>query len=137
MVDHDLTALSAPIEELRADVQAAYERLDNEWEAVANTLKKLPIPCDVACCIGEHPTGFPLYELSWRKWKGKKRVCYVVTFLRDGYEGPEEEEDVTPYDEWSGPQKLKYLSFVPKLFDAAREQTQQFISLTQSHGAKK
>ena len=50
MVDIDLGKLSAPLEELRTDVDAAYKRLDSQWDSVAKQLSKcFFMPCNSVC----------------------------------------------------------------------------------------
>lgn len=132
MVDFDLSELSAPIEALRADVDAAYKRLDAKWDAVSKALKKLPIPCDVGYTFDEDPYHHPdCLRLEWRKWKGKKRLCIVSCYMQMTPDGPEEAESVTPYEEWGGEQRIDMLKHVPKLFEAAAKQTKAFIVKTE------
>lgn len=132
MVDFDLRELSAPIEALRSDVDAAYKRLDAKWDAVAKALKKLPIPCDVGYTFDEdtyHPPD--CVRLEWRKWKGKKRLCIVSCYMHMTPVGPDIAENVTPYEEWGGEQRIDMLRHVPKLFEAAAEQTKAFVAKTE------
>jgi len=132
MVDFDLRKLSAPIEALRSDVDAAYKRLDERWDAVAKALKALPIPCDVGYTFDEdvyHPENH--VRLEWRKWKGKKRLCIVSCYVEMTPFGPEDAEIVTPYEEWGGEQRIDLLEHVPKLFEAAAEQTKAFVAKTE------
>ncbi len=131
MVNFDLRELSAPLEALRTEVDAAYERLDEKWNAVVGQLRKLSIPCNVGYIFAENPYHAPDYvRLEWRKWKGKKRICIVSHHLVDTPDGPEEGETVTPYDEWGGEQRVDMLQHVPKLFEAAVKQTKAFIART-------
>ena len=44
MVDFDLRELSAPLEALRPEVNAAYKRLDSRWDEIAAQLKKTANP---------------------------------------------------------------------------------------------
>jgi len=131
MVDFDLRDLSAPIEELRSDVNAAYKCLDAKWDAVTKALSKLPIPCDVGYTF-EISSFDPLEysrqssRIEWRKWNGKKRICIVKS-----YEDDEELTAVIPYEEWSAEQRINILEHVPKLFKAAAEQTKAFIAKAQ------
>ncbi len=132
MVNFDLRELSAPLEALRPDVDAAYKRLDDKWNALADQLRKLPIPCNVEYTFDEdpcHPDN--CLRLEWRKWRGKKRICIVSCYTEVTPNGYEEAETVTPYDEWSGEQRVNMLQHVPKLFEAAVEQTKTFIARTQ------
>jgi len=132
MVNFDLRELSAPLEALRPEVEAAYKQLDEKWDAVAAALRKLPIPCDVGYTFAVDPySGQDSLGLEWRKWKGKKRICVVSCYLADTPFGPEEAETVTPYDEWGGEQRVNMLKHVPKLFEAAAKQTKAFIARTQ------
>jgi len=130
MVDFDLRELSAPLEELRPEVQAAYKRLDAQWDAVSNALKKLPIPCNVGFTYEGEDHGNYRLNLEWRKWKGKKRICIVEWVFGCTPYGPEESETVTPYDEWSGEQRIQMLEYVPQLFEAAAKRTKEFIAKT-------
>ena len=133
MVNFDLRELSAPLEALRPEVDAAYELLEAKWNAVADQLRKLPIPCDVGYTFEEASYNQPdsYCRLEWRKWKGKKRICIVSCYLEYTPEGPEEAATVTPYDEWGGEQRVAMLRHVPKLFEAAVKQTKAFIAKTQ------
>ena len=135
MVNFDLRKLSAPLEELRPEVEAAYKRLDQKWESVTAALRQLPIPCDIGYTFSESPyNSYDYVRLEWRKWKGKKRICVVSCYMQDTPDGPDEMETVTPYDEWSGEQRIAMLQHVPDLFDAAAEQIKTFISRTIDKG---
>ena len=126
MVDLDLKALSAPLEALRHEVDAAYKYLDERWEEVTEQLKKLPIPCAVSYTWDSDdydPEQF--MTLDWRKWKGSKRVC-IVSHTYDRYHDVAGEE-VTPYDEWSAEQRAAMLKHVPGLFESAVKQTKAFV----------
>lgn len=127
----DLRELSAPLENLRSDVEAAYKRLDEQWDKVSKELAKLPIPVDVDFTYYCESHGNHWVNLSWRKWKGKKRICIVSHHEGNGPDGYEIEEIVTPYEEWGGELRISMLQHVPKLFDAAIEQTKAFIAKTQ------
>jgi hypothetical protein len=132
MADFDLRALSAPLEALRADVTAAYQRLDAKWQDVLQQLCSLPIPCTVSLVLSEE-LGCPLISecLEFRKHRGKKRICLTNYGFQDTPYGPEEIEKVVPYDEWSGEQRIKMLERVPDLFAAAVKRTEKFIEETQ------
>lgn len=133
MVKLDLRALSAPLENLRPEVASAYKRLDAQWEAITATLKKLPIPCDIGCVLYEAPEDHGCYsQLEWRKCQGKKKVCIVWHSRGNGPYGYEETEEVTPYEEWSGGQRIEMLQHVPNLFVAAAKQTKEFIAKTRN-----
>lgn len=133
MVEYDLRALSAPIEQLRTDVDAAYKRLDERWMEVAEALKTLPIPCDVAWTVsmnGYEPRHY--HGLAWKKWNGKRRICRIVGFLEPMPDGTEEgNETITPYEEWSAEERVEMLKFVPNLFRQAERRTKAFIQNTQ------
>ena len=128
MVDLNLRKLSAPIEALRSDVDAAYKRLDSQWKAIAKQLSKLPIPCTVGHTFDQNAYGPECTALEWRKWKGSKRICIVSYFVENTPDGPEDTWQVTPYEEWSGEQRLAMLRHVPALFEAAEKQTKKFVS---------
>jgi len=134
MVDIDLGKLSAPLEELRTEVDAAYKRLDSQWDRVSKQLSKLPIPIDIHFTYFSNPSGHHWINLEWKKWKGKRRICLVSHLQGNGPEGWEEDETVTPYEEWGGELRINMLQYVPKLFEAAVEQTKAFIEKT--HGGK-
>ena len=132
MVNFDLRELSAPVEALRSDVDAAYKRLDSKWDAVAKALKKLPLPCDVGYTFDEDPYHAPdCIRLEWRKCNGKKRLCIVSCYMQMTPDGPEWDANVTPYEEWGGEQRINMLKHVPKLFEAAAKQTKAFIAKTE------
>jgi len=131
MADLDLRRLSAPLEELRSEVDEAYKRLDGKWKAVAEYLNSVPIPCTVSFIIKQDPYDpTEVICLEWRKWKGSKRVCIASYFLDCDVDVPQEAESVIPFDEWSGEQRVDMLKHVPALFQAAVKQTKAFIDLT-------
>jgi hypothetical protein len=125
MADLNLRKLSAPLEALRPEVNAAYKKLETNWKEIADQLAKLPIPSKATFTIWHD--GPDSVALEWRKWKGSKRVC-ITSY---GYEHADgdmhETEDVTPFEEWSAEQRLDMLEHVPGLFEAAFVQTKQFI----------
>ncbi len=126
MVDLDLRKLSAPIEELRPKLDAAYKRLDAQWGEIEACLKKLPIPCDVSYAYSEDPwQPEDCNCLEWKKWNGKKRICIVAYHINP--QSSDYDETTTPYDEWSGEQRIEMLEHVPGLFDAVAKQTKEFI----------
>ena len=132
MVDIDLRKLSAPVEALRPALSDAYKRLDAQWAEIEKCLKALPIPCSVSFTYDEdewHPENS--YCLVWKKWNGKKRICTESHIFAPG-SNPYSDYDVTttPYDEWSGPQRINMLAHVPGLFQAAEKQTKEFIEQT-------
>lgn len=130
MVKIDLRALSAPIEALRPSLSDAYKRLDDNWEEIAETLKKLPIPTDVSYCyhVDERCPEDALF-LVWKKWNGKKRICLEFHRFDPNYDPYTDYEVITtPYEEWSGPQRIEMLEHVPGLFAAAEKATQEFIN---------
>lgn len=126
MSDLDLGALGAPIEALRDDVKAAYERVDAKWEAIIERLKSLPIPCAVSYCLWESDSCMESRCLEYRKYSGKKRICLTYYSIHS----QSEECDITPYDEWSGEQRVDMLKHVPNLFERATAQTKEFIAKT-------
>jgi hypothetical protein len=131
MSDLDLRKLSAPIEALRADVKAAYERLDAKWSAITEQLRKLPIPFTVSHTLGQPPSNpEDRWCIEFRKYNGSKRICFTIYYGSNGPYGWEEECDVTPYDEWSGEQRVEMLKYVPDLFEAAEKQVKEFIEQT-------
>lgn len=125
----DLDALCAPIEDLRGELKEAYKQLDAKWAAVAERLKKLPIPCTVSHMYWEHDHNGDCSCLEWRKWSGSKRIC--VAFY-PGY--GEDAQSVVPYDEWSGQMRLDLLKEIPAFFDRAEKQTRDFIKRALSTG---
>jgi hypothetical protein len=133
MADLDLCALSAPLEALRADVMAAYQRLDAKWQAVSQRLFSLPIPCNVSLVLRQDPECPINCEcLEFRKYRGKKRICLTTYEFEDTPYGPDEIETVVPFEEWSGEQRVRMLERVPELFSEATKRTAQFISDTQA-----
>ena len=138
MADLDLRTLSAPLEALRSKVDAAYKLLDEQWKAIAAQLSELPIPCSVSYTYWEDEHNPMRYStLDWRKMKGGKRLCTVYHYLEQGYEGDEEAEDVTSYEEWSAELRLEMLKHVPGLFDAAVKQTEAFVKRIHGNGGSK
>ncbi|WP_428305001.1 hypothetical protein [Lacipirellula sp.] len=129
MSELDLEALAAPIEALRKDVKAAYTRLDAKWEAIAERLRKLPIPCTVSYKISENDNCDQSYRLDFRKHAGKKRICTGIYYFNPNT--GDEEVDVTPYEEWSGEQRVELLRHVPALFEEAAKAVKEFIQKTQ------
>jgi hypothetical protein len=133
MVKLDLRKLSAPIEALRSDVDAAYKRLDAKWEEIADHLRALPIPCTIGYTFSQSPYGQEYCRLEWRKFNGKRRICIVLYSMdSDGNGGIDESETTTPYEEWSGEQRVEMLEHVPNLFDAAAKQVQEFVKKTET-----
>lgn len=132
MVDYDLRKLSAPIESLRGELTEAYNRLDARWSEITKCLAGLPIPCTVSYKYDEcdfAPDNFSC--LTWKKWNGKKRICIEVYYYNPNNPASEHEVQTTPYEEWSGEERIRMLAHVPELFKAAEEQTKAFISKTQ------
>ena len=82
MVDLDLRKLSAPIEALRPGLDGAYKRLDKKWDEIAQCLKGLPIPCEVAYDYAQDEFApEDALCLEWKKWNGKKRICIREVFF--------------------------------------------------------
>lgn len=133
MVDLNLRELSAPIEALRPKVDAAYKLLDEQWKAIAAQLSELPIPCSIIHSYATNDDGSECYTLEWRKWKGSKRLCTAVNF----FNGQDELEDVTPFEEWGAEHKLEMLKHVPGLFKDAAVQTERFIKRINGKGGAK
>ena len=132
MVNLNLRKLSAPIEALRPKLADAYKRLDIKWEEIVKCLKSLPIPCAISHMYDQNewnPEDFCL--LVWKKWNGKKRICIEVHIFNP-HSNPHSDYDITttPYDEWSGQQRIDMLEHVPGLFAAAEKQTKEFIEKT-------
>jgi hypothetical protein len=127
MVDIDLRKLSAPVEALRPALSEAYRRLDAKWAEISDTLKSLPIPTEVSHTFCSE---VDLHRLVWKKWNGKKRICIEVHSFNPDNGDPYSDFDVTttPYEEWSGQQRIEMLEHVPGLFDAAVKATQIFIA---------
>lgn len=137
MVDFDLRELSAPIEALEAEILVAYVRLDKRWSDVVSALKKLPMPCGYWHAFSEDVTDPNTNTcLEWRKWNGSKRLCIVEHWLESTPYGPEGREEVIPYEEWSGEQRIEMLEHIPELFKAAERQIKEFIDKTKSTEAK-
>lgn len=132
MVEINLRELSAPLEAIRSDVEAAYKRLDDKWEEISEQLKKLPIPCTVGYMYSEHPNNPEDYDrIEWRKHNGRKRICLVsYRWNPDICEYGSSEVSVTPYEEWSAEQRVSMLRYVPRLFDSALKETKAFIKNT-------
>ena len=135
MVNIDLRKLSAPIEALHPALGDAYKRLDSKWEEIAETLKSLAIPTEVSYTYSTddyHPEDSSC--LVWKKWNGKKRICLEFHSFNPNNGNPYSDYEVrtTPYEEWSGPQRIDMLEHVPGLFDAAVKATQEFINKSQS-----
>ena len=133
MADFDLKALAAPIESLKSDLLSAYSELDKSWEAVANSLRSLAIPGDIAFMYWHCDGGTEQNAcLEWRKWKGSRRLCVVHYSCYSDEDG-----NVVPYEEWSGHQRLNLLQYVPKLFLRAEEVTKDFIAkVNRQEGSK-
>ena len=124
--------MSAPIEALRPELEAAYKRLDAKWKAVSDHLQKLLIPCDISYAYSvneDDPSQY--YSIDWRKWNGSRRICDVYHSEEMSNEGPVEVEKVTPYEEWGAEHRIDMLQYVPKLFEATADQTKKFIKLIQ------
>ncbi len=135
MVDIDLRKLSAPIEALRPALGEAYQRLDAKWNEIAEVLKSLPIPTEVSYTYSTddyHPEDSAC--LVWKKWNGKKRICLEFHSFNPNNDNPYSDYDIvtTPFEEWSGQQRIDMLKHVPGLFDAAAKATQDFIEKTKS-----
>ncbi len=132
MVDIDLRKLSAPIEALRPALGDAYKRLDSKWDEIAEALKSLAIPTDVFYTYTTDDfRSEDIACLAWRKWNGKKRICLEYhSFNPNGNPYSDYDVTTTPYEEWSGQQRIDMLEHVPGLFDAAAKATQEFIDKT-------
>jgi hypothetical protein len=128
MVKLNLRKLSAPIEALRPEVDTAYKRLDEQWDAVISQLKKLAIPCVVGYTYW-HDYPVEWARLEFRKWKGAKRLC--ITSYTGHPQGGDETCEVIPFEEWSGEQRVQMLQHVPDLFENAVKEIRQFIEKTQ------
>ncbi len=136
MADFDLRKLSAPIEALRPELEAAYKRLDAKWKAVIDQLQKLLIPCDVSYTYSENDGGPECCAIEWRKWNGLKRICDVYFYEEMGAEGPEGAERVTPFEEWGAEQRIQMLEHIPGLFESAAVQTKAFLKRIQDKEGK-
>lgn len=138
MVKIDLRALSAPFDEMRPEIQAAYEKLDKQWDAIIKQLKKLPIPCKVSCSFNTYPWGMDDRDcLEFGKRDGSKRLWIASYRTIDTPEGPDESCDKTFYEEWSAEQRLHLLDYVPLLFEAAAKQTKEFVNKINEHGGER
>lgn len=127
----DLDALGAPLEALRKEVDDAYARLGAYWTTVTAKLAQLPIPCDVGYSfIVDESNPMFCTRLEWCKYKKKKRLCIVEYGLENTPYGTDEYSIYTPYEEWSGDQRLRMKRFVPDLFQAAVQQVGRFIEET-------
>lgn len=125
----DLKRLSAPIEALRPQLTETYQRLNDKWGEIVNCLESLPIPCDVSYPYSVTPDSRNYSCLTWKKYKGKRRICvdtYVFT-LGKGYE-----VNTATYDQWSGVLRVQLLEHVPELFAAAEKATKVFIANARS-----
>jgi hypothetical protein len=129
MVNLDLRELSAPVEALRLDLKAAYERLDSKWNEVVKIFKSLPIPTSVSFTFENHEWSPEDCKcLVWKKWNGKKRICIESHVYNHGScQYSDYDVTTTPYEEWSGQQRIDMLEHVPSLFAAAEEATRAFI----------
>lgn len=128
MVDLDLRKLSAPVEALRSELTEAYQRLDAKWNEIAKCLAALPIPCAVSHTFATdeyNPENFDC--LAWKKWNGKRRICFESHRFSPQNPYSDYEVTTTPYEEWSGEQRVDLLDQVPGLFEAAEKQTKEFI----------
>jgi len=134
MVNIDLQQLAAPIEALRPELDDAYKRLDAKWAEITKCLQKLPIPSSVYYTFDENPQCPEDYDcLAWTKYNGKKRICIVsYRWNPNQYDGSEHDISTTPYEEWSGQQRIAMLDHVPDLFAAAAKGTQEFIDQTKN-----
>ncbi|WP_299470220.1 hypothetical protein [uncultured Gimesia sp.] len=133
MVKLDLRKLSAPVEALRSDLSEAYKRLDAQWDEIEACLKALPIPCSVSYTYDHNewrPEDFSC--LTWKKWNGKKRICIEVHIFEPDNQYSDYSVTTTPYDEWSGEQRIEMLNHVTGLFEAAEKQTKLFIDKTKN-----
>ncbi len=134
MVELDLRKLSGPVEALRPALTEAYKRLDVQWAEVEKCLKTLPIPCSISYTYDVDEMGPENFScLVWQKWNGKKRICIEVNIFAPN-SNPYSDYDITttPYDEWSGQQRIDMLEHVPGLFEAAEKQTKEFIEKTKN-----
>ncbi|TWU39842.1 hypothetical protein Q31b_31570 [Novipirellula aureliae] len=128
----DLGALSARMRELEPEVTAAYKHVDAEWASVVKTLEGLSIPCKVGYTYWydemDHVSDHCDYNaLEWRKHNGKKRLCLTEYTAIGPDHDDRYSEAVTPFEEWSMEQKVQFLRSVPKFFEMATKQVEQFL----------
>ncbi|MCG6155535.1 hypothetical protein [Rubinisphaera margarita] len=128
MANLDLRTLSAPLEALRPDVEAAYQRLDRQWESIAEHLKGLPIPCSIEFVFDYNEFMPERYSaLEWRKINGSKRFC-IVNYDEDRSNYEQTSIcSIRPFEEWSAEERVNMLQHIPGLFEAATRQTKEFI----------
>ena len=128
MAKLDLRALAAPLEALRPEVKAAYERLDTKWDEITKLLRKLPIPSDVSYVFDMDPECPPdRVALEFRKHKGERRICIASYTYFASQHGEGESCGVTPFEEWSGEQRIKMLEYIPGLFAEAEKAIKAFL----------
>ena len=134
MVKLDLRKLSAPVEALRPQLDDAYKRLDSKWAEIVACLKSLPIPTSISYTYLSDE-GMDYQCLCWKKWNGKNRICHEAHLFHGG-QNPLHDSDfdvtTTPYEEWSGQRRIDMLNHVPGLFEAAADQTKEFIQKTRN-----
>jgi hypothetical protein len=75
--------------------------------------------------------------LEFRKWKGSKRLCITAYSSGNGPNGWEENYNVTPFEEWSGEQRVQMLRHVPDLFGNAVNQIKRFVEQTKDEEGQK
>ena len=123
--------MALSLRELEPEVSAAYKHVDAEWAAVTKTLDALSIPCKVGFNYWEDNDGDDPHcdhaAMEWRKHNGRKRLCLThYTAV-----GPTHEfrygEEITPFEEWSMEQKVNFLRSVPRFFEVATKQVEQFL----------
>lgn len=125
MADSDLRALSARLEALQPEVEAAYTRLDAKWEEIIDVLRRVSVPSRISVTYLEADDG-DHWKLEFMKWKGEKRLCdCYYTFNPD--ENDFHRSSVTPYEEWSAETRIDLLEYVPDLFEEAEKVTKEFI----------
>lgn len=127
---NDLRKISAPVEELIPELQAAFKILDDKWDEIGKALNKLPVPGGrVTTVIDEEPGGGPDHRsLEYLKHNGKKRFCIVFySYQPECPYGEDYGETVTPYEEWGSDDKANLIELVPELFKDAEKRIREFI----------
>jgi len=118
------------LKRLRSELSDAYKRLDAKWDEITECLKALPISCSVSYTFSTGDYGPDFDCLVWRKWNGTKRICIESHSFCPNNPYSDFEVKITPFDEWSGEQRICMLEHVPGLFEAAAKATEQFIEKT-------
>ena len=127
---NDLRKISAPVEELIPELQAAFKILDDKWDEIGKALNKLPVPGGrVTTVIDKEPGGGPDHRsLEYLKHNGKKRFCIVFySYQPECPYGEDYGETVTPYEEWGSDDKANLIELVPELFKDAEKRIREFI----------